>query len=214
MGAREFLIAYNINLNTTDRRYANEIAYEIRERGRWKRVGNTEPFYYKGEVVYFGKDRFPDGNSDFVASSFGELASFYKEQYGKDLYERYESLGLDPDDLDGCPVYKDGRFSNLKAIGWVVEDYNCAQISINLTDYKITPMHLAYDAACELADARGIAITGSEVVGVVPFDAIRESGRHYLRKMMKSTGIPVRDVMTTAVQSLGLAVVADFDSDR
>ena len=214
VGAREFLIAYNINLNTTDRRYANEIAYEIRERGRWKRVGNTEPFYYKGEVVYFGKERFPDGNSDYVASSFAGLASFYKEQYGKDLAQRYESIGLDPENLTGCPVYKDGLFTHLKAIGWVVEDYQCAQISINLTDYTVTPMHKAYDAARELADHRGIAVTGSEVVGVVPYDAIRASGLHYLRKMMKSTGVPARDVVTTAVQSLGLADVAPFDIDR
>ena len=214
VGAREFLIAYNINLNTTDRRYANEIAYEIRERGRWKRSGNTSPFYYKGEVVYFEDERFPDGNSDYVASSFSELASFYKEQYGKNLKQRYESIGLDPDDLSGCPVYKDGLFTHLKAIGWVVEDYQCAQISINLTDYKVTPMHAAYDAARRLAEDRGIVVTGSEVVGVVPFDAIEKSGRHYLQKMMKSTGIPARDLVTTAVQSLGLADVAEFDIDR
>jgi glutamate formiminotransferase/formiminotetrahydrofolate cyclodeaminase len=99
VGAREFLIAYNINLNTTDRRYANEIAYEIRERGRWKREGNTSPFYYKGEVVYFEDGKFPDGNSDFVAGSFAELAEHYAERYGEDLRLRYESIGLDPDNL-------------------------------------------------------------------------------------------------------------------
>ena len=214
VGAREFLIAYNINLNTTDRRYANEIAYEIRERGRWKRIGNTEPFYYKGEVVYFEDDRFPDGNSDFVASSFEELASFYQEQYDGDLRARYSSIGLDPDNLTGRPVYKDGRFRELKAIGWVVEDYQCAQISINLTNYTVTSMHHAMDAARELAAERGIVITGSEVVGVVPYAAMKASGRHYLRRMMKSTGIPTRDVVTTAVQSLGLADVADFDIDK
>ena len=214
VGAREFLIAYNINLNTTDRRYANEIAYEIRERGRWKRIGNTSPFYYKGEVVYFEDGKFPDGNSDFVASSFEELASFYKERYGGDLRARYESIGLDPDKLAGSPVYKDGRFTQLKAIGWVVEDYQCAQISINLTDYTVTSMHHALDASRELAAERGIVVTGSEVVGVVPYAAMRESGRHYLKRMMKSTGIPARDVVTTAVQSLGLADVAEFDIDK
>ena len=77
VGAREFLIAYNINLNTNDRTYANEIAYEIRERGRWKRTGNINPFYYKGEVVYFEKDKYPDGNSDFIATSFNELSKYY-----------------------------------------------------------------------------------------------------------------------------------------
>ena len=151
VGAREFLIAYNINLNTTDRRYANEIAYEIRERGRWKRVGNTEPFYYKGEVVYFEDGVFPDGNSDFVAASFDELATFYRETYGGDLGERYRSIGLDPDNLAGSPVYKDGEFTHLKAIGWVVEDYRCAQISINLTDYRVTSMHHALEASRRLA---------------------------------------------------------------
>ena len=214
VGAREFLIAYNINLNTTDRRYANEIAYELRERGRWKRVGNTEPFYYKGKVVYFGENSFPDGNSDYVAGSFDELAAYYQENYGKDLRKRYESIGLDPDNLAGRPVYKDGRFTHMKAIGWVVEDYQCAQISINLTNYKVTSMHHAVDASRELATERGIVITGSEAVGVVPFDAMLKSGRHYLKGMMKSTGIPARDIVTTAVQSLGLEDVAEFDIDK
>ena len=214
VGAREFLIAYNINLNTTDRRYANEIAYEIRERGRWKREGNTSPFYYKGDVVYFEDGKFPDGNSDFVAGSFTELAEHYSKNYGGDLRLRYESIGLDPDNLSGRPVYKDGMFGHLKAIGWVVEDYQCAQISINLTNYKVTSMHHAVDASRELAAERGIVITGSEVVGVVPFDAMRRSGRHYLKGMMKSTGIPARDIVTTAVQSLGLSDVAEFDIDK
>jgi glutamate formiminotransferase/formiminotetrahydrofolate cyclodeaminase len=214
VGAREFLIAWNINLNTTDRRYANEIAYELRERGRWKRVGNTAPFYYKGEVVRFEDGVFPDGNSDFVADSFETLEKFYSEHYGKSLRSRLESLGLDPDDLPGRPVYKDGLFTELKGIGWVVEDYGCAQVSMNLTNYKVTPMHEVMDAARALAGERGITITGSEAVGVVPYDAMRASGRHYLRKMKKSTGIPTRDVVDTAVRSLGLADVADFDIDK
>jgi glutamate formiminotransferase/formiminotetrahydrofolate cyclodeaminase len=214
VGAREFLIAYNINLNTTDRRYANEIAYEIRERGRWKRQGNTSPFYYKGELVHFKEGSFPDGNSDFVASSFDELATFYTSEYGGDLRKRYETIGLDPENLVGRPVYKDGLFTHLKAIGWVVEDFQCAQISINLTNYKVTSMHHALDASRQLAAERGIVITGSEVVGVVPFDAMLQSGRHYLQGMMKSTGIPARDIVTTAVQSLGLRDVAEFDIDK
>jgi glutamate formiminotransferase/formiminotetrahydrofolate cyclodeaminase len=166
VGAREFLIAYNINLNTTDRSYANEIAYELRERGRWKRQGNIEPFYYKGEVVYFEEGKFPDGNSDFVAGSFEELAEFYQANYGKNLVERYESIGLDPDNLSGRPVYKDGMFTHLKGIGWVVDDYQCAQISLNLTNYKITPPQDVLEAARELAVQRGIVVTGSEAVGV------------------------------------------------
>ncbi len=214
VGAREFLIAYNINLNTTDRRYANEIAYEIRERGRWKRVGNIEPFYYKGDVVYFEEGKYADGNSDFVAGSFAELAEYYKEKYGADLFERYQSIGLDPDNLIGRPVYKDGMFTHLKGIGWVVDDYHCAQISLNLTNFKITPPQDVLEAVRELALQRGIVISGSEVVGIVPFDAMNQAGRFYLRRMQKSTGIPARDIVTTAVQAMGLADVAEFDIDK
>jgi glutamate formiminotransferase/formiminotetrahydrofolate cyclodeaminase len=190
VGAREFLIAYNINLNTTDRRYANEIAYEIRERGRWKRSGNIDPF------------------------TFEELAKFYQEQYGRDLRARYESIGLDPENLAGSPVYKDGMFTHLKGIGWVVDDYYCAQISLNLINYNITPPHAVLEAARELAVQRGIVVTGSEAVGVVPFDAMRKAGQFYLRRMQKSTGIPARDIVTTAVQAMGLGDVAEFDIDR
>ena len=214
VGAREFLIAYNINLNTTDRRYANEIAYEIRERGRWKRVGNIEPFYYKGDVVYFEEGKYPDGNSDFVFGSFKELADFYAKTYGADLYQRYRSIGLDPDDLVGRPVYKNGMFTHVKGIGWVVDAYKCAQISLNMTNYKITSMPDVLEAARELAVARGLVISGSEVVGVVPFEAMQQAGRFYLRRMQKSTGIPVRDTVTVAAQSMGLNDVAEFDIDR
>ncbi len=214
VGAREFLIAYNINLNTTDRRYANEIAYEMRERGRWKRVGNVEPFYYKGEVAYFEEGKYPDGNSDFVAGSFEELAAHYRENYGTDLAKRYQSLGLDPENLVGSPVYKDGMFTHLKGIGWVVDDYHCAQISLNLTNYKVTAPHEVLEAARELARQRGIVITGSEAVGVVPFEAMRQAGHFYLRRMQKSTGIPARDIVTTAVQAMGLNDVAEFDIGR
>ncbi|MGD9264507.1 MAG: glutamate formimidoyltransferase, partial [Lysobacterales bacterium] len=214
VGAREFLIAYNINLNTTDRRYANEIAYEIRERGRWKRTGNITPFYYKGDQVFFEEGVYPDGNSDFVAGSFEELAEFYKETYGGDLYARYRSLGLDPDDLVGRPVYKDGMFTHLKGIGWVVDDYQCAQISMNLTNYKVTHPLEALEAARELAIERGIVVTGSEIVGVVPFEAMEQAGDFYLQRMQKSTGIPARDKVTTAVQAMGLRDVAEFDIDK
>lgn len=214
VGAREFLIAYNIDLNTSDRRYANEIAYELRERGRWKRQGNIEPFYYKGDVVYFEEGRFPDGNSDFVAASFGELADFYRESYGGDLHQRYRQRGLDPERLVGNPVYKDGLFSHVKGVGWVVEAYGCAQVSLNLTDYKVAAPHEVLEAARELAAQRGIVVTGSEIVGVVPFDALRVAGRYYLRRMHKSTGIPARDLVRTAVQAMGLTDVAAFEIEH
>ena len=211
IGAREFLIAYNINLNTNDRTYANEIAYELRERGRWKRTGNINPFYYKGDVVYFKEGKYPDGNSDFVASSFDELANHYHKEYGKNLRERYEGIGLNPDDLIGKPVYKDGRFTNVKGLGWVIPEYNRAQISMNLTNYKIAPIHEIFDAACEEAEKRGIKVTGSEIVGLIPYDAMKSAAEHYLSRMHKSPGLPVTDLMNIAVQSLGLSDVGDFN---
>jgi len=212
VGAREFLIAYNINLNTTDRRYANEIAYVLRERGRWKRRGDTEPFYYKGEVVYFPEDgTYPCGPCDFVADSFEALAAHYSEVHGGDLRKRFEDLGIDPGSPTG-PVFRDGYFTDVKAIGWVIDDYKRAQISMNLTDYKVSPPYAVLDAAREEARKRGIVITGSEIVGVVPYEAMRQAAVHYLSRMQKSTGIPVPDLMETAIQSMGLRDVAAFDA--
>jgi glutamate formiminotransferase/formiminotetrahydrofolate cyclodeaminase len=212
VGAREFLIAYNINLNSTDRRYANEIAYELRERGRWKRTGNTDPFYYKGDPVDFAEDgTYPCGNCELVASSFEELETHYSQDHGGELRARYEDLEIDPENPQGH-VFKDGKFKNVKAIGWVIDEYNRAQISMNLTDYKVTPAHEVLDAAREEARKRGILLTGSEVVGLIPFDAVKESGRYYRQKMMKSTGMPIPDLVETAVQSMGFRDVAPFDA--
>ncbi|MCG6986811.1 MAG: glutamate formimidoyltransferase [Gemmatimonadetes bacterium] len=212
VGAREFLIAYNIDLNTTDRRYANEIAYMLRERGRWKRKGNTEPFYYKGEIVRFPADgKYPCGPCDFVGDSFEELERHYEEVHGGDLRQRYEALEIDPAHPAG-PVFTDGMFKDVKAIGWVIDAYNRAQVSINLTNYKVSPPHAVLEAAREEARKRGIGITGSELVGVIPFEAMRQAARFYLKRMMKSTGLPVPDLMETAVQSMGLRDVAPFDA--
>lgn len=211
VGAREFLVAYNINLNSTDRRYANEIAYVLRERGRWKRTGNTEPFYYKGDPVDFAEDgTYPCGPCDFVGSSFEDLESHYADVHGGDLRARYEDLEIDPEDPKGH-VFIDGQFTHVKAIGWVIDEYNRAQVSMNLTNYKISPPHEVLEAAREAARERGIILTGSEVVGLIPYDSIRESGRFYRKKMMQSTGIPVPDLVDTAVQSMGFDDVAPFD---
>ena len=212
VGAREFLIAYNINLNSTDRRYANEIAYALRERGRWKRTGNTEPFYYKGEVVDFpGDGRYPCGPCDYVGDSFEALESHYAKVHDGELKARYEDLEIDPQDPQGH-VFTDGKFKDVKAIGWVIDEYNRAQISMNLTNYKVSPAHEVLEAAREEARKRGIILTGSEVVGLIPFDAVKESGRFYRRLMMKSTGIPVPDLVETAIQSMGFRDVAPFDA--
>ena len=211
VGAREFLIAYNINLNSTDRRYANDIAYALRERGRWKRVGNTDPFYYKGEVVRFPEDgTYPCGPCDFVGSSFGELETHYRDVHGGDLRARYLALDIDPEAPSG-PVFDDGLFTDVKAIGWVIEEYNRAQISINFTNFKVSPPHEVLEAAREEALKRGVVVTGSELVGLIPFEALRQAGVFYRRRAMKSTGVPVADLLETAIQSLGLRDVAPFD---
>jgi glutamate formiminotransferase / formiminotetrahydrofolate cyclodeaminase len=212
VGAREFLIAYNVDLNTTDRRYANEIAYTLRERGRWKRKGNTEPFYYKGEIVRFPADgKYPCGPCDFVGDSFAELERHYKEVHGGDLRARYEALEIDPEHPSG-PVFDDGQFKDVKAIGWVIDSYKRAQISMNLTNFRVSPPHEVLEAAREEARKRGIGVTGSELVGLIPYEAMRQAARFYLKRMTKSTGLPVPDLMETAVQSMGLRDVAPFDA--
>ena len=214
IGAREFLIAYNINLNTNDRTYANEIAYELRERGRWKRVKQKDKFYYKGNIVNFAEGYYPDGNSDYVGNSLEEIEAYYQKN-GKDFRKRYNSLGLNPDNLIGKPVYKDGKFTHVKGLGWVIPEYNRAQISMNLTNYKISSIHDIYDAACEEAEKRGLRVTGSEIVGLIPYQAIESAGKHYLRKMGKSSGMPPIDLVNIAIQSLGLSDVTDFNpSDK
>ena len=210
IGAREFLIAYNINLNTTDRTYANEIAYELRERGRWKRINQKDSFYYKGDVVNFSKGYYPDSNSDYVGKNLEEIEKFYRKD-GRDFRKRYSSLGLDPDNLIGKPVYKEGRFTHVKGLGWVIPEYNRAQISMNLTNYKISPIHKIFEAACEEAEKRGLRITGSEIVGLIPYNAIEEAGKYYLRKMGKSSGMPPIDLVNVAIQSLGLSDVSNFN---
>ncbi len=214
IGAREFLIAYNVNLATSDKRYADDIAYHLRERGRHKRSGNVAPFYYKGEVVNFAKGRYPCGACEHVAKTWDALAVHYREAHKKNLAARYAALGYREGEVEGKPAYADGRFTNVKAVGWVVEKYRRAQISINLTDFKATPAHAVLEAAREEATSRGIAVTGSEIVGVVPFDAMLESGRYYLRRMRKSTGVPLPDVIETAVQAMGLRDVAPFDTGK
>lgn len=214
VGARDFLIAYNINLNTTDRRYATDIAYALRERGRQKRRGNIDPFYYKGSLVKFEPGKFPCGPCDFVGSTIAELAAHYHEAHSKDLYARFKELGYDAKNLTGKEVYDDGMFTHVKAVGWVVENYKRAQISINLTNFKITPAHIVLEATRELAAKRGITITGSEVVGVIPYEAMLATGKFYLNRMKKSSGMPVEDVIETAIQSMGLRDVAPFEAEK
>lgn len=154
IGVREFLIAYNVNLNTRDKKKANRIAKIIRESG----------YTDKG-------DR----------------------------------------DEDGKPVLVPGRLQECRAVGWYIDEYNMAQVSINLTNFKITPIHLAFDTVCEEAEKLGLRVTGSEIVGLVPKEAMLVAGKHYLEKQGENTGIPEKDIIANAVQSMGLSEVSEFN---
>lgn len=162
IGAREFLIAYNINLNTRDRRLAHEIALNLRESGRAQR----------------------DAGGNIVR------------------------------DAQGKAVTLPGRFPHVKAVGWYIEDYGVAQISINFTNYKVSPVHLVFDEAVREAEKLGLRVTGSELVGLIPKEALLLAGRHYLEKQGKSPGVPEEELVRTAVLSLGLSDVAPFDPEK
>lgn len=211
MGVREFLIAYNINLNTREVKAATDIAFELREKGRSARTGGSGPFYYKRPTILKYKEgHYPSGLDDFIGKTIEETAAHCKEKYGFDLFELLELNGTDPQKPEGESVKIPGKFRNCKAIGWMVPEYDRAQISINLTDYKTTSMHHVYEEAKKLAEARGITVTGSEIVGMVPFRALYESGLFYLKRQERPAGIPVMDVLKTASQSLGLNDVSPF----
>ncbi len=162
IGVREFLIAYNINLNTRDKAKAHDMALDIRERGRFAR----------------------DENNKFIK------------------------------DENGNKVKKPGLFKECKAVGWFIDEYDRAQISINLTNYKITPVHEVLEKVRELANAKGIQVTGSELVGLTPKEALIQAGKYYLRRMGDSAGIPERKILETAVKSMGLDDLTDFDLDK
>ncbi|HPQ57612.1 MAG TPA: cyclodeaminase/cyclohydrolase family protein, partial [Flavobacteriales bacterium] len=165
IGARNFLVAYNVNLNTTSTRRANAIAFDIREGGRVKREGDP----LTGKVVT---------------------------------------------DANGEPVKIPGRLKAVKGIGWYIEEYGIAQLSLNLTDITVTPVHVAFDEACKAAAERGIRVTGSELVGLVPKQALLDAADFYLRRQERSLGIPEREKIKIAVKSLGLDDLAPFDPDK
>ena len=162
IGAREFLIAYNINLNTRDRRLAHEIALNLRESGRARRDA-------EGRIIR---------------------------------------------DDQGKAVTVPGRFPHVKAVGWYIEDYGVAQISINFTNYKVSPVHLVFDEAIKEAEKLGLRVTGSELVGLIPKEALLLAGRYYLEKQGKSPGVPEEELVRAAVLSLGLSDVALFDPEK
>ncbi len=165
IGARNFLVAYNINLNTTSTRRANAIAFDIREAGRVLREGDPLT--------------------------------------GKPIL-----------DENGEPKKIPGKLKAVKGIGWYIEEYGIAQLSLNLTDITITPVHVAFDEAVKSAAERGIRVTGSELVGLIPKKALLDAADHYLRKQERSLGIPEREKIKIAVKSLGLDDLAPFDPQK
>lgn len=216
IGARAFLIAYNINLNTRDKRFATDIAHEIRQRGRAKRTGNIQPDYFRGDRLRYRPDahHMPCGLCDHVDGTLEGLRAHFADAHDVDFdawLARYEQ---DAAKLQGKIVKKPGLFEHCKAIGWVIEDYGCAQVTMNLTNHKITPVHLVLEAVRELARDRGLVVTGSEIVGLVPYDAMMDAAIYYQRRFGGSTGLPWRDMMQVAVRSMGLADVAPFDVDQ
>lgn len=165
IGARDFLVAYNINLNTTSTRRANSIAFDIREAGRVKREGDP----ITGKIIT---------------------------------------------DADGEPLREPGTLKAVKGIGWYIEEYGIAQLSLNLTNINITPVHIAFDEACARAAERGIRVTGSEIVGLVPLKSLLDAADYFLRKQERSLGISEAEKVKIAVKSLGLDDLAPFDAEK
>ena len=165
ISARDFLVAYNVNLNTTSVRRVNSIAFDLRENGRAMRTGNP----ITGELVL---------------------------------------------DENGEPKRVPGALKAVKGIGWYIEEYGIAQISLNLTNISITSMHEAFDTACQKATERGIRVTGSELVGLVPLQAMLDAGKFFLRKQNRSVGVSESELIKIAVKSLGLDDLAPFDANE
>lgn len=162
VGARDFLIAVNFNLNTTSTRRANAIAFDVREKGRPVREGNP----IVGKIVK---------------------------------------------DENGEPLMRPGTLKSTKGIGWYIEEYGVAQVSMNLTNIAVTPLHVAFDEVCRCADARGVRVTGTEIVGLVPKRALLEAGRHFLRKQRRSLGITEEEIIRIAIKSMGLDDLKPFN---
>lgn len=214
MGAREFLIAYNVTLNTKDAAAATDIAFELREKGRVARAATATPFYSKGELLFYKEGCFPCGNCDFIGKTIEETERHCREVHGYDL----RSLALEaiPDypNVVGQKVRRAGEFKFCKAIGWYADAYGRAQISINLTNFHVTPPHRVLERARQMAAERGLVVTGSEVVGVIPYAAMLQAGRYYLGRQGRSPHVPVADVLETAVHSMGLGDVQPFDIEK
>lgn len=165
VGARDFLVAVNYNLNTTSTRRANAIAFDVREKGRPMREGNP----IVGKIVK---------------------------------------------DENGEPVMIPGTLKECKAIGWFIEEYGIAQVSMNMTNLSVTPLHVAFDEVCRAADARGVRVTGTEIVGLVPKKALVDAGRYFLQKQHRSAGVPERELVRIAIESMGLSTLKEFKPEE
>ncbi len=215
IGVREFLIAYNICLNTREPKLATDIAYELRAKGRSARRGNIDPVYLRGEeILHYEEGNYPCGKCDFEGKTIYETIKHCKQKHGFDLVELLKLYDVDTKKPEGKPVKIPGKFQHCKSIGWMVDEYDRAQISINLTNYKVTSIHDVLEEARILAAKRGLVVTGSEIIGMVPYPALLETGKYYLKKQGRSAGIPIRDILETAVQSLGLRDVAGFNIEE
>ena len=162
ISARDFLVAYNINLNTTSTRKANAVAFDIREAGRIKREGGV----ITGKII---KDK------------------------------------------NGNPQRTPGLFKSVKGIGWFIEEYGIAQISYNLTDINVSPLHEVFDKTCEQATKRGLRVTGSELVGLVPKKVLIDAGEYFLKKQKRSLGVSEKEIIMIAIKSLGLDEISSFN---
>lgn len=216
IGAREFLIAYNVNLNTRYKEHATDLAFDIREAGRIVRTEPRTPIYMSGKIVRYlpSKNIWPCAYDDTVCASSDELEAHYREAHGLDFREELEFFGRNIEQLERTEVEKRGLFKECRAVGWVIPEYGRAQISINLTNFKITPAHDVLEACRRIGVERGILVTGSEVVGVIPFQAMKESGHFYLQRCGASRGIPIGDVIETAIQSMGLRDIGEFEASK
>jgi glutamate formiminotransferase/formiminotetrahydrofolate cyclodeaminase len=214
IGAREFLIAYNVTLNTRDQKAATDIAFELREKGRVARTKTASPYYQHGEILYYREGSFPCGNCEFIGKTFAETEAHCRSAHGYELRELIEEAIGGGAGAVGSKVPRAGTFKCCKAIGWYADAYQRAQISINLTNYHVTPPHVVLEEARKLAADRGLVVTGSEVVGVIPFAALLQAGQYYLRRQGRSSHVPVSDILQTAVFSMGLGDVQPFDIDK
>ena len=162
VGARDFLIATNFNLNTTSTRRANAIAFDVREKGRPKREGGSP-------------------------------------------------VGKPMKDENGKTIMIPGTLKGTKAIGWFIDEYGIAQVSMNITNINVTPLHVAFDEVCRCAQNRGIRVTGTEIVGLIPKRTLIDAGKYFLRKQNRSTGIPEEDILQIAIKSMGLDDLKEFN---